>query len=158
MTNRWAGITLALCVLTAGCARHEQGGGGGGGVPLGIKAPVTLTMFTRTAEGHGTVTFTPKQGQVEVRVRADQLPPPATYQLNLVGPARWRGGAEEMPPERPLGAVTAQNGRVDIAFLVPGSELATWQGLDLNHLPSGNPNDLTQMHPALSSSIPAKSP
>lgn len=158
MTRRLAGITLTLCVLTAGCTRHEQGGGGGGGVPLGITAPVTLTMFTRTAEGHGTVTFTPKEGQVEVRIRADQLPPPATYQLNLVGPSQWRGGAEEAPPQRLVGPVTAQNGKVEVVFLIPGNQLAGWQGLDLNHLPSGNPNDLTQMHPALSSSIPTKGP
>jgi hypothetical protein len=43
---------------------------------------------------------------------------------------------------------------VDVTALVSAKEFEGWQGVDLVHLPSGNPQDYRQAHPSLSASLP----
>lgn len=78
-------LALALAGALLGCAPEREGGGGGLGPSM---QPTTVTMVPRMISGQGMVTYRPVGDEVEVHVRAENLPEPYTYQFRLIGPGR----------------------------------------------------------------------
>lgn len=147
--RRWhAGGWLIALAFVAGCSGSRGGGGGGGA----LAGPLSLTMVPRMVEGRGQVDFTPHGDTTEIHVRAEGLPPPATYSLFLVEPET---AATRHEKSYGLANLTAKGGRIDHTFTVPSQMLTQWRGIELAHVPSGSYLETGQEHPALVVSLPA---
>ncbi|MFP5502422.1 MAG: hypothetical protein ACLGIN_08015 [Candidatus Sericytochromatia bacterium] len=141
-------LALALAGALLGCGPEREGGGGGLGPS---KQPTTVTMVPRMISGQGMVTYRPVGDEVEVRVRAENLPEPYTYQFRLIGPGTRRG---THGPTLELERAKVDQGRIDQTIRMSQLDLMRYRGLELVHLPSGTALDERKAHPALVASFP----
>lgn len=144
-------VAAAIAGALLGCAPEREGGGGGMGPSL---QPQTVTMVPRMISGFGLVTYREVDGEVEVRVQAENLPEPYTYQLRLVGPAARQGVHAET---HEIARARVEGGRLDQTFRVSPLDLRRYRGIELTHLPSGAAIDERKAHPALVASFPSSS-
>ncbi|MFP5501995.1 MAG: hypothetical protein ACLGIN_05860 [Candidatus Sericytochromatia bacterium] len=144
-------LALALAGALVGCAPEQEGGGGGLGPSM---QPSTLTMVPRMISGQGMATYQPLEDGMEVRIRAEHLPEPYSYQIRLIGPGTREGTHAE---SHDLARAEVAQGRLDQAVRLSRTDLIRFRGLEVVHLPSGTASDQRQAHPALVASFPTRS-
>lgn len=142
-------LLAVMGAMLSGFTPSESGGGGGPAIPTARVWAVQ--MVPRMVQGTGHVTYTRAGEQMRIRIQANGLPEPYTYEVWLIGPGTWRGTHSDT---HELAAAPVVGGKVDVTLSVPVRDLHGWRGIELVHLPSGRPTDQKQVHPALVASFP----
>lgn len=118
--------------------------------PAMAAAPSASPMQAQMVTGKGSAEFERQGSEVLIRLKAEQLPPPDSYELWLTNKVT------PLPtgPHLMLASLRIFDGRLQLTYAVPRSVLAKWRYVQLIHLPSGRMMAESQAHPALSAPIP----